>query len=149
MVGGIDRQAGAPSSEQLRLQMEWDKRMGVTNNAVRYDRTAVLLLYWDKSEDDLEIAEEVSRIQDCLKRRSNKTDGSYKVNQLRKVFEEDYKFTVHEVVLNTTRSPALQAKKALTNFVEQENDRNTLLIVYYAGHVSLDVYAKWSNLFSS
>ena len=50
----------APSSEQLRLQQEWDQRMGVVNNPVRYDKTAVMLMYWDPTEDDLEITEEVS-----------------------------------------------------------------------------------------
>ena len=34
--------------------------MGVAANPVRYNKTAVLLMYWDKTEDDLEIADEVS-----------------------------------------------------------------------------------------
>lgn len=36
--------------------------------------------------------------------------------------------------MNTKKSPALQAKSILTQFVLAEDDRHTLLIVYYAGH---------------
>ena len=47
---------------------------------------------------------------------------------------KDYKCAVHDGELNTRKSPALQAKQYLCNFVATENGPNTLLIVYYAGH---------------
>lgn len=50
----------APPSEQLRLQIGWDKRMGITSNPVRYNKTAALLLYWCEDDSDLATENEVS-----------------------------------------------------------------------------------------
>lgn len=53
----------APPSEQLRLKIEWDKRMGITsNNPVRYNKTAALLLYWCEEDSDLATENEVCGI---------------------------------------------------------------------------------------
>lgn len=54
-----DTETIAPPSEQLRLKIEWDKRMGITSNPVRYNKTAALLLYWCEEDSDLATGTEV------------------------------------------------------------------------------------------
>lgn len=36
--------------------------------------------------------------------------------------------------MHTKKSPAQQARSIIAQFVVEEDDRHTLLIVYYAGH---------------
>jgi hypothetical protein len=58
------------------------------------------------------------------------------VRSLRQVFEERYRFSVHEEYLHTQGGvPARhQLNCHLAEFVKKEDGKNSLLIVYYAGH---------------
>jgi hypothetical protein len=58
-----------------------------------------------------------------------------KVSRLKKVLGERYRFNIQEKRLKDGNKTAqVQVNKYLADFVYDEDDRNTLLIVYYAGH---------------
>jgi Caspase domain len=52
------------------------------------------------------------------------------------VFEQDYGFEIHKIVIDSTNGPRKQLNKDLSNFVWSHDSPDTLLIVYYAGHGS-------------
>ena len=59
------------------------------------------------------------------------------IDRLRRVFEKRYNYSVRETVLGQDekgRSPQAQIQKDLANFVWEEDEDQTLLIVYGAGH---------------
>jgi hypothetical protein len=47
---------------------------------------------------------------------------------------QDYQFSTKEVYLNDTKKAQLQVIKTLAEFTYEHDDKETLLIVYYAGH---------------
>lgn len=59
LPNGHAQEQDITQSEQARFQMVWDERMGHRNVSVGYDKTAVLLLSWKASHDDLEVEKEV------------------------------------------------------------------------------------------
>lgn len=87
------------------VQAAWPKR-----HSIRYSKVCVLFLSW--VDDDLGVKDEIE--------------------PLRRVFEDRYHFEVEEYHI-----PSLKPDKALKSrvikFLEVE-DKDTLLIVYYAGH---------------
>jgi hypothetical protein len=59
------------------------------------------------------------------------------VDELAKVFQDEYKFTTTKRYLERD-PPQAEMNKHLADFVYENDAKNTLLIVYYAGH-------GWSN----
>lgn len=53
---------------------------------------------------------------------------------LAKVLQEEYNFVVESHLMHTRTSPQRQAFKHLSNFVDDHDNPQTLLLVYYAGH---------------
>ena len=119
------------SSAQERYRMVWDERMGHPGEVARYDKTSVMLLSWEESIDDLEVAKEVSGLFSKLAPPLNVPQ----VTELESVFRNLYGFKVYNEHLRDCASrPELQVRKYLTDFAHDEDDERTLLIVYYAGH---------------
>lgn len=59
------------------------------------------------------------------------------MRRLSTVFKDVYNFTVCLQTLNT-RQPTTQIHKHLTDFIYNEDDKDTLLIIYYVGYNILD-----------
>jgi len=83
----------------------WAKR-----HQMRYSKAYVLLLSWE--EDDLGVHTEI--------------------NELRDVFEDMYHFEVQEYNIPSTK-PIRSVMNRVKEFLDLES-KETLLIVYYAGH---------------
>ncbi|KAF4451893.1 hypothetical protein F53441_5212 [Fusarium austroafricanum] len=77
----------------------------------RYSEVQVLLIRWD--EDELEV--------------------EWELNELRRVFNDLYGFTTDKFLIPTQNSHRKLNHKALS-FVEEHENEDTLLIVYYGGH---------------
>ena len=93
------------------VQAVWPKR-----HEIRYSKAHVLLLSWE--DDDLGVDKEIK--------------------DLRRVFEQRYRFEVEEHRIPSKR-PDKNVKKRVLDFLgnddNDDNDGNeTLLVVYYAGH---------------
>ena len=60
------------------------------------------------------------------------------IEDLTRVFEDRYHFKVHKGILNPgedrKRAPQKWLQKYLADFVHEEDEKDSLLIVYYAGH---------------
>ncbi|KIW68870.1 hypothetical protein PV04_04785 [Phialophora macrospora] len=82
-----------------------------------HKRVGVLLLQWNVEDESF-------------------MDTREEVRSLRRVLEEQYRFSVYEKYLHTRDgTPARhQLNCHLAEFVRKEDDKNALLIVYYAGH---------------
>jgi Caspase domain len=63
---------------------------------------------------------------------------SPQVDRLSDVLRERYNFKVTEKKLNTRKKAQLQISKHLSKFVHDEDDDDTLFIIYYAGHGTPD-----------
>ncbi|EON69660.1 hypothetical protein W97_08941 [Coniosporium apollinis CBS 100218] len=95
--------------------MLWEERMDHPTKGVCKDKTAVLLLSWEKDYDDLNTSPEVDK--------------------LAHVFKTVYGYTVVAKKLGKHGMLAqVQMNQILANFVAEEDSQNTLLIIYYAGH---------------
>ena len=96
--------------------MLWTNVMneGRYQNPSRYDKVAVLLLCWMASD----------------------IDTTTEVEDLRKVFEEDFGYHTTTEYLNANLKSKLQVQLNLSvaQFVHDYDGANTLLIVYYGGH---------------
>ena len=57
-----------------------------------------------------------------------------KVEELSKLFREDFRFEVEHTQLNNVKPPQQQLNAAISNFVLEHDDPNNLLVIYYAGH---------------
>ncbi|KAM0354163.1 hypothetical protein ACHAPU_001198 [Fusarium lateritium] len=77
----------------------------------RYNEIQVLLIRWD--EDELEV--------------------EWELNELQRVFRELYRFTTDKFLIPTQNSHRKLTHKVLS-FVEEHENEDTLLIVYYGGH---------------
>ncbi|KAF2470784.1 uncharacterized protein BDR25DRAFT_303768 [Lindgomyces ingoldianus] len=95
------------------LRTIWDKNM--QNKPVKHDRVCVLLLSWREELDDLKVKPEV--------------------DQLQAVFTDLYGFKVTREVLDN-ELPKHQLNCYLSTFMYKNDGKDTLLIVYYAGHGS-------------
>lgn len=97
-------------------QVLWTNIMneGRYQNPSRYDKVEVLLLCWKVSD----------------------LDTTYEVEDLRKVFEEDFGYHTTTMYLNANSKKKLQThlNRHVAKFVDDYNDPNTLIIVYYGGH---------------
>jgi hypothetical protein len=103
-----------------------------TRNSSRYSKVQVLLLSWE--EDDLGVAKEIA--------------------PLRKVLEKRYHFKVREFLipspdLETNVDPLRSLNRQVTSFLDTFDQRDTLLIVYYAGHASKPSDADGQSLWSA
>jgi hypothetical protein len=87
------------------VQAVWAKR-----HEIRYSKAYVLLLSWE--DDDLGVQTEI--------------------DELRKVFNETYHFEVQEYKIPSTK-PSRNVNTRVREFLDLES-KDTLLIVYYAGH---------------
>ena len=87
------------------VQAGWAKR-----HEIRYSKAYVLLLSWE--EDDLGVHTEI--------------------NELRDVFDDRYHFEVQEYKIPSTK-PNRSVMNRVKEFLDLES-KETLLIVYYAGH---------------
>jgi hypothetical protein len=87
------------------VQAVWAKR-----HEIRYSKAYVLLLSWE--DDDLGVQTEI--------------------NELRYAFEERYHFEVQEYKIPSIK-PDRSVKRCVIKFLKLES-KDTLLVVYYAGH---------------
>jgi hypothetical protein len=81
-----------------------------TRHEIRYSKAYVLVLFWE--QDDLGVHTEI--------------------NELRDVFEERYHFKVQEYKI-PSRKPHRSVMNRVEKFLDLES-KETMLIVYYAGH---------------
>ncbi|KAK7991005.1 homeobox domain-containing protein [Apiospora arundinis] len=100
-----------------KLKSLWDSEMGdPKSQSMPYAKVSVLLLSWHKDIYDLNTGEEVA--------------------DLETLFKEKFMFeTTKRVLTRDSRNTAQsQVNYHLSEFVIRNDDVNTLLIVYYAGH---------------
>ncbi|KAF7503041.1 hypothetical protein GJ744_004679 [Endocarpon pusillum] len=100
-------------------QLQWEKHMKDVDLQRTYRKVSVLLIHWEKEGTD-------------------SFDAQTEVDRLKTVLSGRYKFHVTERKLNTKKMAQLQINMHLANFLYQEDDENTLLIIYYAGHGTPD-----------
>ncbi|KAK8061065.1 hypothetical protein PG997_015286 [Apiospora hydei] len=109
----------ADETRDSNLKALWDSKMGdLGSQYVPYIKVFVLLLSWHKEIDDLETEEEL------------------KVKALENILREKFKFeTTREILTkDPKRSAQTQVNLHLAKFVFDNDDKDTLLIIYYAGH---------------
>ncbi|KAH8198233.1 hypothetical protein TruAng_007617 [Truncatella angustata] len=100
-----------------KLKAVWDNQMGdLENKYIPYKNAFVLLLSWHKDIDDLKTDKEVTALEDLFKQK-------FMYKTIRKTLRNDPR-----------RSAQAQVNRHLAEFVDDHDDTNTLLIVYYAGH---------------
>jgi hypothetical protein len=105
--------------ENSKMQMCWNKAMCDEMKLPQgYQNIAVLIIKWDKDIDQLKSASEVEDV--------------------RKVFAEDFNYPTTIIELNNKTRPQLQLDRQVINFVADNNGDYNLLIVYYSGHGSYD-----------
>ncbi|KAK8022114.1 hypothetical protein PG993_012881 [Apiospora rasikravindrae] len=106
----------ADETHDSKLKDVWDTEMeGLHQDYTPYTKVSVLLLSWDKEIDDL------------------KTDKE--VTDLENLFKDKFMFdTTREVLKKGEKSPQSQVNHYLAQFVYENDDTNTMLIIYYAGH---------------
>jgi hypothetical protein len=110
----------------------WDKAIQNTTKYVRYKATIVLMLSWKDSDlNKPELDKEVKGYNNCSSKPG--TNGS-KVADLAEVFRDDYGFEVFQHVLDSKDNPRRRLNKYLSNFIDEYDKDETLLILYYAGH---------------
>lgn len=56
------------------------------------------------------------------------------MQELSKLFRDDFHFKVEHTLLNTVKPPQQQLNHAITDFVLKHDGPNNLLLIYYAGH---------------
>lgn len=56
------------------------------------------------------------------------------VQDLAKLFREDFRFEVEHTRLNNAKPPQQQLNAAISKFVLDHDHFNNLLVIYYAGH---------------
>jgi hypothetical protein len=95
----------------------WSKR-----HSIRYSQVHVLLLSWQA--DDLGVEAEIQ--------------------PLRRVFEDRYHFSVQDYKIPSVK-PDKALKKRIYDFLD-EDDKDTLLIVYYAGHARCALQSNEASL---
>ena len=99
-------------------RVAWSNKMDKGNfrNLSTYKQGHVLLLRWSDTCDDLKIEKEV--------------------NDLKNVFEADFRFKAQIKFLDSSLQSRLQGKlnHIVAKFVDTHDGPDTLLIVYYAGH---------------
>lgn len=102
-------------SENARLHSLWDERMkDKGGNGLPHEKTAVLLISWHESLDELKVDGEIHRLHTTFKLR--------------------YNYTVTRKYIMPGKIAQNQISKFLADFVYQHDDEKTLLIIYYAGH---------------
>ncbi|KAF7960137.1 hypothetical protein EAE96_001736 [Botrytis aclada] len=104
------------ASNDSKLKAIFDEHMSAKNASVAYRQVHVLLLSWDRKDDDLHVEQEVADLE----------------NVFRHIFK--YKTTQNILQQNQRNHPQVQINLYLAQFVADHDDPNTLLIVYYAGH---------------
>ncbi|KAE9962787.1 hypothetical protein BLS_010016 [Venturia inaequalis] len=103
----------AAAAEYTKRQILWDRRMQTaTGPRRRYQKTVVLLVSFKQTD---------------LKNLHNEVD------ELGQVFVEEYGFKVDRALLGTDNAQK-ELLYFLAKFVMDHDEKNTLLIVYYAGH---------------
>lgn len=120
-------------SHDSRLKAIWDKHMGdVKEKVVSYSKACVLLLSWDEKDDDLHTHDEVGHTSDLKKT----VPDRFQVTALASVFKDTFNYQIVRKVLmkDMRRKAQVQVNRHLAEFVDNYDDTNTLLIVYYAGH---------------
>ena len=110
-----DQEAEKINSE---FQVKWANWMaeGMYLSSSSYTDVAVLLISWEKDVDDLEVKEEVDRLEELLT----------------KIF--NYQCSKALLRIDTGKSPQVQINMLVGNFVHEYDNPNALLILYYAGH---------------
>ncbi|TGO24997.1 hypothetical protein BPAE_0090g00410 [Botrytis paeoniae] len=107
------------ASNDSKLKALFDEHMSAKNASVAYREVHVLLLSWDRKDDDLHVEQEVADLE----------------NVFRDIFK--YKTTQKILQQNPRKHPQVQINLYLAEFVHNHDDPDTLLIVYYAGHGKL------------
>lgn len=104
--------------EDAKYQVQWSNWMSGGEQKSFYAHVFVLLLSWHPECDDMAVEEEVKRLKD--------------------VFENKYNYEVQSFRIDSRERslPQAQANLAVANFVNQNDQDDTLFIIYYAGHGS-------------
>ena len=124
-------------SINIQGQLQWEKHMKDVDLKRRYRKVSVLLIHWEKEgTDSFDAQKEVCPL--FWKYYFVSDDNNPQVDQLGRLFKRRYKFRVTERKLNTQKSAQLQIHMHLATWVCNEDDENTLLILYYAGHGTPD-----------
>ncbi|KAK8127031.1 uncharacterized protein PG998_002790 [Apiospora kogelbergensis] len=106
----------ADETHDSKLKALWDSEMGdLHNEYTPYTKVSVLLLSWDKEIDDLKTDKEVTDLENLFKNKF--------------MFE-----TTRQVLKKDDKSPQAQVNHYLAQFVYENDNTNTMLIIYYAGH---------------
>ncbi|KAI9660526.1 MAG: hypothetical protein M1821_009877 [Bathelium mastoideum] len=101
------------------LQNHWQKVMcDYMNIPSGYLEVVVLLIRWDDELDELKCAGQV--------------------NELRRVFQEEFNFTTELIKLHGQFKVQHQLTNALSNFLGKYDKPHNLVIVYYTGHGVFD-----------
>lgn len=102
-------------SVNARFHGLWDERMkDKGGNGWPHEKTAVLLISWHETLDELKVEEEVGR--------------------LHTTFQSLYDYTVTRKYIMPDKLAQVQLSKFLADFVFDNDNQETLLIIYYAGH---------------
>ncbi|KAK8076643.1 hypothetical protein PG994_003915 [Apiospora phragmitis] len=105
------------ATQDSKLKALWDSEMGDLNHPYTpYTKVSVLLLSWHKEIDDL------------------KTD--HEVTDLENLFKDKFMFdTTRQILTKDSRTSAqAQVNHYLAKFVYENDNTNTMFIIYYAGH---------------
>ena len=104
--------------EDSDLQLLWSRVMDEGNykTSSTYTKVEVLLLCWKEGCNDMATQDEIDR--------------------LKATFEKRFNYHVGIAYLDTTSEQKLQIRvnRIVADFVDEHDEPNTLLIVYYAGH---------------
>lgn len=105
--------------ENSKMQIRWNKAMCEEMKIPQgYQNIAVLIIKWADEIDQLKCAKEVEDV--------------------RKLFAEDFNFPTRVMELDNKTRPQLQLHCGVINFVSEYNGEHNLFIIYYSGHGSYD-----------
>jgi hypothetical protein len=119
----LEKSLSLPGIESLGNELQQNvPRLLTTPNRGRYHSVQVLLLFWH-DDDDVTIVQEA-------------------VRELAHILEKSYRYTFHIQAIPSA-SDSLQnswrwLSHQLNDFAEDRDRRDSLKIVYYAGHTYLD-----------
>ncbi|KAL9115602.1 MAG: hypothetical protein Q9187_007244, partial [Circinaria calcarea] len=103
--------------EYAQLQVIRDKQMRRKRLSARhYQRVAVLIVYWEEDVENSYAGHEVGILGDVFRRTYN--------------FHTTFLCLRHDELKNVQ----VQITKGLSDFISEQDNESTLLIVYYAGH---------------
>ncbi|KAF1966736.1 hypothetical protein BU23DRAFT_603371 [Bimuria novae-zelandiae CBS 107.79] len=123
---GEENQTPSRSDENMRFRQSFERAMPSSRKPKQYDNVGVLMLSFDPTCNAQEIAD---------------MDVNEEVQELARVFRNDYNFDVTTEVIHSNDDAQSQAYTHISQFrLRQSRKKHALSILYYAGHAwrSLD-----------